>query len=86
MTSLLTLVLKKKLMNLINIMCCYLLINNYLPHLILLLLSIIQLVLANVPIEGCMTVSYKHGLLGGPGDGMSLPTHYGEIVPFGMMA
>ena len=41
-----------------------------------------QLVLPNVHIEGWSIDSYEHGLLDGPGNGMSFPTHHGEIVQF----
>ena len=44
-----------------------------------------QLVLANAPITGWFIDSYEHGLLDGPGNGMSLPTHHGENVQFGMV-
>ena len=44
-----------------------------------------HMVLPNVPVKGWIIGPYVHSLLDGPGEGMQLSTHSGEIVQLGMM-
>ena len=45
-----------------------------------------QLVFANVLVEGYVINPFEHGLLYGPGNGMWLPIHYGETVPYVLLS